>query len=327
MSTAEIPEVTVRLNASYHLHSIHRMVNSLRPIYDLESPTIVRLDLEDLSFISPANLAYMVAVMRRGRENGTVADGSVIVNPAKPRVRTYLHRMDVLRVLFEKEPNDPTDPIDRQDVAGLKECVHFASEPGGRKVAGDLAKATQEEVETDTFAAASLELALIELTENVHFHADAEFGGFAAAQTFKNSKEIEVAIVDLGVGISQSLSQNPEYEESAADDVGAIKEALKPLVTANPERNRGYGLAFTRFLLEYNDGRLIVWSGNGWVQVGEEYVEKEKDFMPGTLVVLRLHTDRPFDFQHAYGKLTEAIEEIEGATDDDVRELRNETGR
>ncbi len=321
MPEEEVPSLSVELSAAYHLHSIRRMVRDLQPIYDLTKPTVVVLDLTGLTFIGPAALAYMVAVMRRGRENKVIANGSMILHPRSMAVKTYLHRMDALQVLFEKEPTSIPDPVVRHDASGLKECEHFSSEDGGRRVARGLAQAVQEEVETDKLTEAALDICLTELAENIYFHADSSHGGFAAAQTFKNSREIEIAIVDLGVGIARSLSANPDYAEEASDDISAIKAAIRPLVTATPERNSGYGLALTRFLLEINDGRLIVWSGRGFVQFGEKHIEKRVENLPGTIVALRLHTDRPFDIARAYERLNSAIEEIEGPPDDDVRTL------
>lgn len=318
-----LPTLAVQLKAGYHLHSIRRIVRDLRPIYALTQPTVVTLDLTSLTFIGPACLAFMVAVMRRGREKRMIANGSVILKPNSVGVQTYLHRMDALRVLFEKEPHKPEDPVIRHDATGLKECEHFSTQEGGRRIAESLASAMQEVVKTDDVARASLKLALLELTENVPFHAATRHGGFAAAQTFKNGQEIEVAIVDLGVGIAESLRQNPEHAAKAGNDISAIRAAIRPLVTATPDRNNGYGLAFTRFLLEGNDGRLIVWSGEGWVQFGENPAEKTMDPIPGTLVALRLHTDRPFDFKRAFSKLTVAIFEAQRKIHDNVREPDN----
>lgn len=315
------PEITVKLRNAHHLHSLSRTLTDLRPVLDLEKPTVVHLDLSELTFIGPACLALMVAAMRRGRATGMIFSGS-ITYPDSVAATTYLHRMDAFRVLFEKEPIDVEDNVERHAATGLKECEHFSSAEGGRRVAGGLAKAIQEQVETDAVTANSLDVCLIELTENVHFHAAATTGGFAAAQTFKNSQEIEIAIVDLGVGIASSLAANPAHAEEAADDISAIHAAIRPLVTATPERNSGYGLALTRLLLELNDGRLIVWSGEGKVQMGEKALERRVDYLPGTVVALRLHTDRPFDIATAYERLNQAIEEIEGPSDDDVRTLR-----
>jgi anti-sigma regulatory factor (Ser/Thr protein kinase)/ABC-type transporter Mla MlaB component len=310
----------IKLSGPYYLHTIMRLVADLQPLYRLKKPTVVQIDLTGLTFMGPAALALLVASLRRARESGLIADSSTIWSPTSKGMRTYLYRMDVLQVLFEHEPVEINDPIQRHAASGLKECQHFSSEEGSRRVARELATALKEKVKTDKMAATSLELCLTELAENVHFHADTPFGGFAAAQSFSGGNEIEVAIVDLGVGIAASLSKNPQYEEAAADEVTAIHTALQPLVTSSPKRNRGYGLAFTRFLLEINEGRLVVRSGHGYVQYGESNVERTTEFaFPGTLVALRLHTDRPFDFEKAYEMLTAAINRIEGVLDDDVR--------
>ncbi len=322
MTKGPPPEITVHLRHGYHLHSLVRILRDLRPIINLDRLTVVTLDLRELTFIGPACLAFMVAVVRRGREMEMIADGSLILYPMSVAARTYLHRMDALQVLFEREPTDIADPVTRHVASGLKECEHFSSEDGGRRVAGALAKAVQDQVATDRLTEAALDVCLTELAENVYFHAATPHGGFAAAQNFKNSKEIEIAIVDLGIGIAGSLSANPEHAEEAADDISAINAAIRPLVTATPERNSGYGLALTRFLLEINDGRLIVWSHEGYVQVGEKHIEKRMENLPGTVVALRLHTDRPFDIARAYERLNAAIQEIEGPPDDDVRTLR-----
>ena len=261
----ELPEITVELTHGHHLHSLSRTLSALRPILDLEQPSVVHLDLTRLTFIGPACMALMVATVRQAREMGLLQRGSVTY-PASVRVSAYLKRMDVMQVLFEREDVELQDEVERGEVEGLKECEHFSSDIGCARVAKGLADAIQEAVKTDSVTSHSLQVCLNELTENVYFHAGTEVGGFAAAQAFKDSQEIELAIVDLGVGIAASLSANPEFADEAHDDLSAIHTAIRPTVTATPERNSGYGLALTRLLLEINDGRLIVWSGEGKVE-------------------------------------------------------------
>lgn len=317
----ELPEITVELTYAHQLHSLSRTLKALQPILELSEPAVIHLDLSRLTFIGPACMALMVATVRRARETGMLARGDVTYPTSVP-VSTYLKRMDVIRVLFEREDVAIEDDVERSETEGLKECEHFSSDVGCARVAKGLAGAIQEAVKTDSVTSHSLQVCLNELTENVFFHAETEIGGFAAAQAFKNSQEIELAIVDLGVGIASSLSTNPEFADEFYDDLSAINTAIRPTVTATPERNSGYGLALTRLLLEINDGRLIVWSGEGKVEFGEKPTEKRVDRLPGTAVVLRLHTDRPFDLETAYKRLKLAIDEIEGTSDDDIRPLR-----
>jgi hypothetical protein len=118
-------------------------------------------------------------------------------------------------------------------------------------------------------------------------------------------KTIEIAIVDLGVGVRRSLAHNPDYA-GIATDVGAIRTALEPRVSSTPERNAGIGLYITNLLLHSNGGQLLVRSGRGAILRGAIDVEEELDIdFPGTIVAIRAHTDAPLDMDHVYEYLGE----------------------
>lgn len=319
------PDVTLTLAGGYWLQNLRRLVTDLQPIWELQAPSIVWIDARRLSFMGPAALALTLATLRSRSVDGLLAEGSRFTLPNSLGIRTYLERMDFLHVLFE-DMGVRIAPVGRKPTEGLRECSHFVSEDETRAVAKDLSDALGEKVKMDEVAAVSLRLCLSELAENVGYHADTPHGGFAAAQAFSSAKEIEVAIVDLGVGIQTSLAKNPEYREEAQDDVTAIQKAIEPTVTSTPDRNSGYGLAFTELLLQANGGRLIVRSGRGVVQVGDTNLERrEAESLPGTLVALRLRTDEPFDFNTAYELLEQAVASLEGTPDDGVRLLRDST--
>lgn len=303
---ASSDSVEVVLRGPYYLNQLKRLIRELQPLLHLNVRRRVFVDLSDLTFMGPAALALTLGALSRIQSSSLLAPNSSIVPPRATGMATYLARMDFLTVLLEEA--EPAVEVGRTPRAGLRECRHFRKDEECRAVAKELADALEERVSTDQLARTSLELCLTELTENVYYHAEAHDGGFAAAQAFDSSKEIEVAIVDLGVGIRRSLAKNADYAAESGDDVTAIETAMRPTVTATPGRNSGYGLAFTRFLLDINQGRLLVRSGTGNVQVGEKAFRKEEvDSLPGTLVALRLHTDRAFDFKKAYELLMEAI--------------------
>lgn len=310
-------DLTVTLSGPYYLNQLERLIRNLQPALALREATSIRIDLGGVTFMGPAALALTLATLSRLREGGLAAPGSVVTSPRSIGMHTYLERMDFYNVLIDGY--ELVNTVERHEHEGLRECRHFVQDEECRGVANDLADALAETVSTDEFARTSLQLCLTELTENVYYHANTALGGYAAAQPLKSTREIEVAIVDLGVGIADSLAKNPQYAEAAEDDVTAIRTATKPTVTATPERNSGYGLAFTRFLLETNSGRLLVRSGYGRVEYGEHPTAKREEYaLPGTLVALRLHTDEPFDFQRAYKLLTRAINTILGTRHDDV---------
>lgn len=118
-------------------------------------------------------------------------------------------------------------------------------------------------------------------------------------------------LLDLGRGITASLGDNPAYSGRTPDDAEAISFALEPTVTATPERNSGYGLAFTERLLRLNGGWMLVRSGQGHVQRGSKPGTRLVDTrLPGTLVSLRFVMGKPFDYVGAWDLLTADVEKI-----------------
>ena len=82
-------------------------------------------------------------------------------------------------------------------------------------------------------------------------------------------------------------------------------------VSSTPDRNSGFGLFVTTLLLRYNGGELLVRSGRGAVFRGSRQAEVRRDVaLPGTLVALRVRTDRKLDINEAYRGLDRAIKEL-----------------
>lgn len=305
-SEVNTPAVSIRLAGGYYLDNLTRVIRDLQPVLAIEEPSRVEIDLSSLTFMGPTALATTLASLSRLRQMGLFADG-FITPPGHGFMHTYLKRMDFYNVLFE-EVDLTWDHVEKHESKGLRECRHFIEDAECRGAAKALSDALAEKVSTDSLARLALEMCLTELAENVFYHADTPLGGYAAAQAFGSTREIEVAIVDLGRGIRNSLAVNPDHAPAATTDLSSILKAMEPTVTATPERNSGLGLAFTQHLLEVNRGRLMIRSGNGHVQVGERLVSKvEQHRLPGTAVALRLRTDQSFDFNRAYALLRHAI--------------------
>jgi anti-sigma regulatory factor (Ser/Thr protein kinase) len=320
------PTVALTLSGGYYFNQINRLIGDLQPLFELDrtgTRAIVVVDLSTMTFIGPCALALLVAILHRLRHRHLTAKGGSIVPPRAPGIATYLHRIDFYKRLFD-EAAWP-DFVDKTEVAGMRECKHFPSDPDVpdwgdelRRVTHDIINAIEELIQTDDAAHTSLEFALGELTDNVGYHADTKLGGFAAVQWLRSQREIEIGIVDLGVGITESLRRNPSLEPLATDDLASIHEALRATVTSTPERNSGYGLTYAQFLLALNGGRLLVRSGRGHVVRGAKTSDRlVPENLPGTLVGLRLQTGHPLDFEEAYRLLDEAIATAQRHAHDD----------
>jgi hypothetical protein len=309
--------LTIKLSGPYHFKQLERLLSGLDPLARLSVRRELLLDLGGLTFIGPAGLAWLIAVVRRAEDLDLIAGGTVRM-PRSPLMQRYLMRMDFLTTLDLATVDD--EAFDRHPPIGFRPCQRFSDHDGSRRVAKEMTDALAESCETDDVARGSLRICLDELAENVIFHADTESGGFMVAQRLKRVPEFEIGIADMGVGIRTSLQKNPHYVD-IADDVSAITTALLPRVSSTPERNGGFGLAVSQLLLKANGGTLSVRSGHGSIQTGTSERRQHRELaVPGTLVALRARTDRPLNVQDVYRLLEDDFDaslRARGFDDDD----------
>lgn len=294
-------DLVVALRGSYDLDRLERAIQDSMPLLEVDAPVRVRLDLSGAVFLGPTTIALLEAAIRRIEEAGHLLPGGSIVLPRNRLTERYLHRMDFFRGLATV--GEISEDFERRNPVGFRPCQQFQTETQFAGVSKALADALAERCKVDDMAKAAILICLNELTENVIHHAYTDLGGFAACQATLKKKRFEVGIVDLGVGIRQSLAKNPKYADIDSD-VHAIETALQPRVTATPDRNSGIGLSITKLLLRDNGGQLIVRSGGGLVVGGaEERAETRPLELPGTIVAMRAQTDHPLDI----GKIYEAL--------------------
>jgi hypothetical protein len=292
--------VVIRLAGGYPRRQLDRLLGQLEPVLSLQEPAVLRLDLEGLVFLGPTAQAVVAAAFHRVITDGLALTGSTVTVPRAAMVYRYLQRMD----FFEPITGALPEEFERHEPTGFRPLQHYESSGSCYSTARELKDALTEACQLDErYASAAIHVCLAELAENVLFHADAPYGGFAAAQGWQSRSEVEVAIVDMGVGIRASLTKNAAYAD-IAEDVEAIEKALDPMVTATPNRNTGLGLSLTRFLLRRNGGQLMVRSGEGAVYAGStEKSEICTAPFPGTIVTLMARTDAPLDINGAYDDL------------------------
>ena len=137
-----------------------------------------------------------------------------------------------------------------------------------------------------------LKFCITEVIRNVYDHSDSKELWYAG-QFWPSRDLVEIAIIDEGIGIKESLKRNKKI--SASTDNEAIEEALKPGVSKrviNPKNtsvdsNQGFGLYMIRSICEQIGG-LTILSGNSCFNLdrGKEssYVSK----FNGTAIRIRI---------------------------------------
>jgi signal transduction histidine kinase len=135
----------------------------------------------------------------------------------------------------------------------------------------------------------SLWIVFTELLNNCYDHAQKNLGlyGLACAQSWPKANWAQVAIIDSGEGIRETLMGNPGLHSRLRED-NACSIATEYGTTGKPLGHSGYGLNLARRLMELNGGNIIVISDHEAFSSskGQVVVESIGTRWRGTIVVL-----------------------------------------
>lgn len=186
------------------------------------------------------------------------------------------------------------------------ETLRDAAETTGRDVGDEVESQSKRLAETlvgqdsgDVFE--TLSYSIREMMRNVVEHAQIDRFGICA-QFWPSKGRAEVAILDRGIGLRESLGPNPHI--NATDDKSAINYALMPAVSGKafkgarkirargPWANSGFGLYLTSRICR-NGGSFFVATGDTGMLLtsgkdGKRYI---KTSLSGTAVRLNIRTE------------------------------------
>lgn len=258
------PKCDIRLVGQFASADLDRLLGVLAPLETLDKPALVTVDLRALEVISAASVAVLMAALLDVGARGIAAEGSQILVPRSTIIHRRLQELDVLELLAHVPPEK--DFVRRQD-RGSRPCQRFTAEDDPALVAHSLTGAMAEVCETDDPACNAMWYALNEIAQNVLDHAHAAGGGVAIAEVTRGGAELEVVIADRGIGIRESLAQNPVYRDLTSDLV-ALQTATQAGVTGRRGKPGGFGLYFTQLLLHANGGGMVMRSGTAQLELG-----------------------------------------------------------
>lgn len=132
---------------------------------------------------------------------------------------------------------------------------------------------------------------IIELITNSSDHSKCAFGCYVCAQTYPNMKEIELSIMDFGIGIPANLM--PKYTHLQRDDQAVSYSIEEGISSRKGKVAKGTGLAALKRFIEFNQGSIHILSSRGQYKLSKkkEHSRLLNIGFPGTCVCLRINID------------------------------------
>jgi anti-sigma regulatory factor (Ser/Thr protein kinase) len=143
----------------------------------------------------------------------------------------------------------------------------------------------------------SFEWAVNEVTDNILIHSQSPTPGVISAQYYQSRHELEIAVVDQGLGLLGTLGPS----QNAKDERDAIQLALTRGVTRDTSVGQGNGLAGTELIIKRNAGSLRLWSCDSMVQINAK--SRKFSAVPnvnGVGLVLKFNVRNPIDLAETW---------------------------
>lgn len=241
----------------------------------------ILFDLSRSEVITPFSTVILSALisecLRRGKK-------CKYKKPEKKSLQRFLREIgfDGFFGLGEKPPSIKTDKVQLQRVDGIDYqlveqvimvfAYHLNLSPGVK---------------------GSLQMSIQETMTNVVDHSGTK-EYYVCAQAYPRNRKIRLCIVDLGIGILDSLKALDEYK-NLKNDYMAIEKATLSGVSCRPGR-AGLGLNHIKQFINVNKGQMCIISGRGKVFWRDYPLEPIHQTMSvpfdGTIVKLLINIDK-----------------------------------
>ena len=219
-------------------------------------PTI---DMGNISFIEPFALIYLSLFIRSLNEAGILLRGR---HPKSQRVKKYLEAQNFwTHNRFMHRPQFPTTNLTSFNSIVEISPERYIGESIGDDVLRVLESNPPRAYRNGPYLVAEL---VSELVDNFAQHSESE-SAYCALQLYPQVKRLDFAIGDNGIGIRQSLSQNPLFQGILAQPHSqAALKALERNVTRRHEGGMGLTEVHETVVQELG-GQIFLSTGDGWV--------------------------------------------------------------
>ncbi len=192
-----------------------------------------------------------------------------------------------------------------------------------RELAGLLTQGNKKFLDILTFC-------MREIIRNIPEHSLTK-KGYYCAQYWPSTKTVEVAVLDEGSGIYNSLSSNYHYRMKINTNLDSLELAIQPGVsrTYSPNldeeifagessrwRNSGFGLHMVSRICAYSGGSFILASGEDAIHLNtdlrsdEIYQTNYKTMVNGTAIQMRLNVEALVNYKYIIERINSELKDF-----------------
>ncbi|CAI8879451.1 ATP-binding protein [Brevibacillus sp. IT-7CA2] len=135
-----------------------------------------------------------------------------------------------------------------------------------------------------------------EIYRNVFDHGLSPIGAFSCGQYYPKLNELCLSIVDFGIGIPNEVKNYLNKPEMSSKK--ALEWAFKTGNTTKPsnEHGRGIGLGILKEFIKANNGKLEIYSNDGYVKITKDHEEFSETnfFFGGTIINITIIRDEAY---------------------------------
>jgi hypothetical protein len=251
-------------------------------------------DFRNLRWVEPFPMLYIASILR-DRPDTAIIEGTSADAFSYATFMGFYRTLGLRNGIVMQDPPSKTGyaPITRLDISSITKTAREQRRHPAELLtnhAGNLAAILTQQRDGPAYTIVTY--AIRELLRNVIDHSGAQSCWYCA-QAWPEKRLVEVAILDQGRGVLESLRENQNLD--VTDDESALKLALLPGVTAASSvgrkgyfSNSGYGLYVTKKLCSEGRGSFFVCSMRSGIYTNASELRTYSTYFSGTAVRLQL---------------------------------------
>lgn len=211
-----------------------------------------------------------------------------IIPPEHENAKNYMTRFN----FFEINPHceeSPVYPFTRHDGKGrFLELMHFDNDTTD-EVNNSLIRIINARISGGVDFKLAITYPLVELTDNTCCHSEYAYGGHICVQPYFDC--VEVAIVDRGIGIVESLRADDKYRSGTDSEIllMSVAESVSSKLNDPTRDHQGFGLYALNEIVKQGNGTLEIYANGACLKTENGCTSAQlMSNWSGTLIYFRL---------------------------------------